>query len=243
MITQDILCIIPARSGSKGIPHKNVKSLLGHPLMAYSIVAGLRALVRVVVSTDSKHYADIAQFYGAEVIMRPKKYAQDDSPDICVFDHVLWSLVTHERYKPEMVVHLRPTTPFRPPDLVERAIKIYQALGPFYNSPLSLRGVVPATPPPEKVYEKIDGLLSPLIGGIIDSEPYNCSRQTLGSFWFHNGLIDITSPDIIAEGRMSGDYIYPMHLNPNYDIDLDTEEDWERAEWKLERTDLPWVRP
>ena len=245
-MNSNILCIIPARSGSKGIPHKNIRAFLGHPLMAYSIVAGLRAtcMPRVIVSTDDKNYANIAQFYGAEVpFLRPKKHAQDDSLDICVFSHALEWLYAEEGYVPEMVVHLRPTTPFRSPDLVQRAITLYDALAPQYPYPISLRGVVPATPPPEKIYEDAQPFLQPVLGTINTYESYNRPRQFLRSYWFHNGVIDITSPYIIAEGRMSGEHIYPMHLNPEYSIDLDTEEDWEYAEWKIDRTDLPRVKP
>ena len=245
MIDKNVLCLIPARSGSKGIPNKNVKSLLGHPLMAYSIVAGLTCSLgaRVVVSTDDLNYGRVAEFYGAEVIIRPEKFAQDDSPDIDVFMHALKYLKAQDGYDPSMVVHLRPTTPFRPPDLVSRAIRLYQALSEQYEDKISLRGVVPATPPPEKVYEEESGFLHPLLSDIRAYEPYNRPRQSLGSYWFHNGVIDVTHPSIIYSRWMSGEFICPMRLNPGYSIDLDTEEDWRYAEWKLSQTDLPMVKP
>lgn len=243
MIDNNILCLIPARSGSKGIPNKNVKSLLGHPLMAYSIAAGLQVGTRVIVSTNDLNYGRVAEFYGAEVIIRPEEFAQDDSPDIDVFMHAVKQLKAQEGYTPEMIVHLRPTTPFRPPDLVKRAVSLYRALSNQYEDKLSLRGVVPATPPPEKVYEEDSGFLYSLLSDIRAYEPYNRPRQSLGSYWFHNGVIDVTHPDIILSRWMSGEFICPMKLNPEYSIDLDTPSDWEYAEWKLKQTSLPMVKP
>ena len=83
-----IVALIPARSGSKRVPHKNIRPLGGHPLMAYSISAAVNSGVfsEVLVSTDSEEYADIARHYGASVpFLSPNKYAESFSPDIeCV---------------------------------------------------------------------------------------------------------------------------------------------------------------
>ena len=88
----EVLAIIPARGGSKGLPGKNLRLLAGHPLIAYSIAAGLQAKLvnRVICSTDSEEIAGIARQYGAELpFMRPAELAQDDSPDIDAFQHIL----------------------------------------------------------------------------------------------------------------------------------------------------------
>src|SRR5210317_2466380 len=81
----NIVALIPARSGSKRVPDKNIRTLAGHPLIAYSIAAALqsRIFTAVIVSTDSERYADIARHYGAEVpFLRPDEIAGDTSPDI-----------------------------------------------------------------------------------------------------------------------------------------------------------------
>ena len=95
----EVLAIIPARGGSKGLPGKNLRPLAGHPLIAYSIAAGLQATLvdRVICSTDSTEIADVARQYGAEIpFLRPPELAQDDSPDIDAFQHVLHELKTTE---------------------------------------------------------------------------------------------------------------------------------------------------
>ncbi|NPA30783.1 MAG: acylneuraminate cytidylyltransferase family protein, partial [Chloroflexi bacterium] len=88
----EVLALIPARGGSKSIPRKNIKPFAGHPLLAYSIAAGLqaRAVTRVIVSTDDPEIAAVAQEYGAEVpFLRPAHLAQDHTPDLPVFQHAL----------------------------------------------------------------------------------------------------------------------------------------------------------
>src|SRR5512144_1887099 len=118
----EILALIPARGGSKGIPRKNIRSFAGHPLIAYSIAAGLRSSMvnRVIVSTDDEEIAAVACQYGAEVpFLRPAEYAQDQTLDLPVFQHVIDWFAEHENYRPDVVVQLRPTSPIRPPALVD----------------------------------------------------------------------------------------------------------------------------
>src|SRR3989344_5764876 len=106
-----ILAVIPARSGSKLVKDKNIRPLSGRPLMAWSIKAGLacKTIDQVVVSTDSDKYAQLAKFYGAEVISRPANLAQDDSPMIPVLQHALKA----NKLPVDLVVLLDPTSPFR----------------------------------------------------------------------------------------------------------------------------------
>jgi len=143
----DVLAIIPARGGSKGIPRKNIRQFSGTPLIAYSIAAGTQAdlVTRVIVSTDDPEIADVARQFGAEVpFMRPKELAQDDTLDTPVFLHALKWLDEHEGYRPELVVQLRPTSPLRPVGLVDEAITKMRE-NPQADS---LRGVVPAVKTP-----------------------------------------------------------------------------------------------
>jgi len=104
-----ILGVIPARSGSKSVKDKNIRPLGGRPLMAWSIKVSLacKQIDQVVVSTDSDKYAQLAKFYGAEVINRPAEMAQDETPMISVLEHVL-SVKTADT-----IVLLDPTSPFR----------------------------------------------------------------------------------------------------------------------------------
>ena len=107
----EILALIPARGGSKGIPRKNIRSFAGYPLIAWSIAAGLQAnsVSRVIVSTDAEEIAAVARQYGAETpFMRPHELAQDRTNDLPVFEHAMKWLEDIEGYKPEIVVQLRP---------------------------------------------------------------------------------------------------------------------------------------
>ena len=125
MSKPEILALIPARGGSKGIPRKNIRAFAGQPLIAYSIAAGLQAktVTRVIVTTDDEEIAEVARSCGAETpFLRPAELAQDRTTDLPVFQHALRWLAEHEDYHPQVVVHLRPTTPIRPPDLVDRSV-------------------------------------------------------------------------------------------------------------------------
>lgn len=109
-----ILAVIPARSGSKSIKDKNIKPLAGRPLMSYSIKAGLacKRIDKVVVSTDSQKYADLAKFYGAEIVMRPKELAEDETPMLPVLQHTVEEIEKKEK-KVVAVLLLDPTSPLR----------------------------------------------------------------------------------------------------------------------------------
>jgi CMP-N-acetylneuraminic acid synthetase len=100
----EVLAIIPARGGSKSIPRKNIRLFAGHPLIAYSIAAGLKAetVTRVIVSTDDEEIAQIARVYGAEVpFLRPEELAQDSTTDFPVFEHALNWLADQQGYRPK----------------------------------------------------------------------------------------------------------------------------------------------
>ena len=120
-----IMAVVPARSGSKGVPNKNIRELSGKPLLAYSIVAAQKASLidRIIVSTDSDEYAFLAKEYRAEIpFLRPSEYADDKSTDYDFVKHLLDWLADNENTLPEYIVHLRPTTPFRNPVVLDDAI-------------------------------------------------------------------------------------------------------------------------
>ena len=147
----EVLAIIPARGGSKGLPRKNVRLFAGHPLISYSIAAGLQAetVTRTIVSTDDDEIAAVARQYGADVpFMRPAEYAQDNTLDLPVFQHALTWLAEHEGYHPDVVVQLRPTSPVRPVKLVDDAVRLLLA-NPQADS---VRGLVPAGQNPHKMW-------------------------------------------------------------------------------------------
>ena len=152
MSTSKVLAIVPARGCSKSIPRKNIRFFGGHPLLTYSIAAGLQSerVTRTIVSTDDEEIASVARDYGAEILfMRPPEIAQDNTPDLPVFQHALDWLEREEGYVPELVIQLRPTSPIRPLDCVDQALEILQG-DPEADS---VRGIVASGQNPYKMWK------------------------------------------------------------------------------------------
>lgn len=240
----EVLAIIPARGGSKSIPRKNILDFAGHPLVAYSIAAGLQAesVTRTIVSTDDEEIAEVARKYGAETpFTRPAAYAQDDTLDLPVFQHALGWLGENEDYHPDVVVQLRPTSPVRPPDCVDNAVRL------LLENPEadSVRGVVTSGQNPYKMWQiDADGRMKPLLSVEGLAEPYNAPRQELPQTYWQTGHIDAIRPNTILEkGVMSGEVILPLVIDVRYTVDIDTQRDWERAEGLMKSGALPVVTP
>lgn len=239
----EVLAVVPARGGSKSIPRKNIRPLAGHPLLAYSVAAGLQSVSvsRVILSTDDEETAEIAREYGAEVpFLRPPELASDITPDLPVFQHALDWLESEEAYRPDIVVQLRPTSPVRPPDCVDTAVKTLLA-NPEADS---VRGVVPSGQNPYKMWRiSEDEHLEPLLSIDFD-EPYNMPRQELPQTYWQTGHVDVIRPTTIMEkNSMSGEVILPLFIEPMYTVDIDTLRDWRRTEWMMLHGDLDFVRP
>jgi N-acylneuraminate cytidylyltransferase len=235
--------LIPARGGSKSIPRKNIKLLDGVPLIAYSIAAGLQAqsISRVIVSTDDEEIAAIARKWGGEVpFMRPADLAEDDTPDLPVFQHALRWLKDNEGVTPDVVVHLRPTTPIRPPDCIDEAVRILLD----EEQADSVRAVVSSGQNPFKMWRiDPDGQMNPLMSGEF-SEPYNMPRQQLPATYWQTGHVDAARYEtIMAKDSMTGQAIHPLILDQGYTIDIDMLQEWDYAEWLVSRLELPIVRP
>lgn len=240
----EILALIPARGGSKSIPHKNIKLLAGFPLIAYSIAAAHESalVTRTIVSTDDEEIARIARDFGAKTpFLRPPELAQDHTLDYPVFTHALSWLKEHEDYQPDILVQLRPTSPLRPPGCVDQAIEI------LLSRPQadSVRGVIPSGQNPYKMWLVADqGNMLPLMRLEGVAEPFNAPRQQLPQTYWQTGHIDaIRRSTILDKGSLSGDVIYPLLIDPRYAVDIDTLRDWQWAEWIISHGDLPIVLP
>jgi len=228
-----ILCLIPARSGSKGIPHKNIKDFKGKPLIAHSIYQAQQSKyfkqMRIIVSTDSREYADIANKWGAETpFLRPKEISGDMSVDYEFIKHALDWLKNNEDYIPDIILQLRPTYPTREVELLNNCIR--QFLDNYDNYD-SLRTVVITPKTAYKMYRIKGNELIPLfreVDGV--KEPYNRCRQDLPVTYLHNGCIDIFKTNIVSRGTISGDKILPYVMAQNEINDIDSMEDWKNAE-------------
>src|SRR5690606_27318064 len=146
----EILALIPARGGSKGIPRKNIRSFAGYPLIAWSIAAAKESshITRIIVSTDDEKIASVAKECGAEApFLRPAEISQDNTTDLPVFEHALKWLEDVEGYRPDVVIQLRPTSPLRPKGMIDSAIRILQD----HKDADCVRGVVAAGQNPFKM--------------------------------------------------------------------------------------------
>jgi N-acylneuraminate cytidylyltransferase len=232
------LALIPARGGSKSIPRKNILPLAGHPLVAYSIAAGLQArgVDRVLVSTDDEEIADVARSYGAEVpFLRPAALAQDDTPDLPVFRHALAWMEAEEGYLPDLVVQLRPTSPLRRLAHIEAAIDLLSGR-PDADSARTV--IVPFQNPYKMWRIDTSGFLEPLLDGEF-SEPYNMPRQLLPQVYWQTGYVDAAWRRTILEmDSMTGRHVLPLVIEPGDWIDIDSQEDWRQAERLLESGEL-----
>lgn len=225
-----IVCIIPARSGSKGLPGKNIMDYNGKPMLAWSIIQAKQSKyyknMRVIVSTDSEKYAQISRTYGAETpFIRPKEISGDYSTDYECIKHCVDWLNENNEYQADIILHLRPTQPCRKVEDIDKCLDIFIENMDKYDS---LRSVIPFEKSPYKMYTINNTIqqLEPLFENYNDlKEPYNQARQLLPKTYLHNGYIDILKTSILNDNTISGRYIYPYIMNVNDSVDIDTIED------------------
>ncbi|MEM8558524.1 MAG: acylneuraminate cytidylyltransferase family protein [Bacteroidota bacterium] len=234
------LALIPARAGSKSVPHKNIQSVGGKPLLAYSIEQALAAerVSRVLLSTDSEDYAAIGRRFGAETpFLRTAALATDLATDLDVFRHALAWFEEHEGAVPDLIVHLRPTHPVRQPADIDAAIDLLVA-NPTWDS---VRSVVEAPHTPYKMWTRgDDGTLTPFAtlassGDGAAPDAYNLPRQVLPTVYLQNAAIDVTRTRTIRDlGSMTGHVIGSYVMREVHDID--TPDELARAVRAVQRT-------
>jgi CMP-N,N'-diacetyllegionaminic acid synthase len=215
-----ILAIIPCRSGSKGIKNKNIVNIFGKPLIYYTIFFARKCkfIDKVVVSTDSKKYQKISKKYGLEVnFLRPKKISKDDSLDISFFKHAINYLKKKENYKPNYVIHLRPTSPLRKIKDLKKMLSIFIK----DKKADSIRSISYMKKNPYKCWEmNSKNVLKPIIkNNTTFKEPYNAPRQSLSNFYYQNGVYDILRTRILKKNLISGKKILGFFTKENVDID------------------------
>ena len=189
-----VLGVIPARGGSKGIPRKNIRPLLGRPLIEWTIQAATEAelLDRFIVSTEDREIAEISRRAGAEVLERPPELAEDDTTTVAVLQHVASQL------NPDTIVLLQPTSPVRPDGLIDRAIRQFQS-------------------------SDYDTLATGIISHCLQwGATENVPRQALQGYFHDDGNIYVFSRAIIEAGRWFGDRVCRMEVESccSFEIDL-----------------------
>lgn len=242
MKEKNIVAIIPARGGSKSIPRKNIRFLAGVPLMAYSIAAAQKSQLidRIIVSTDDEVIADLAKEWGAEVpFLRPKELAGDTTLDFPVIEHAVRWLERNEDYRSDLVVQLRPTSPLRPPGLVDETIRTLLT-NPDADS---VRVVTPTGENPYKMWQIENEELKPLLRSNYH-EAYNMPRQALPTTYWQTGHVEVIRfQTIVKKQSLTGDVILPCVVPHEYAVDLDNLTQWAYAEHLLEQEVLEVVKP
>jgi N-acylneuraminate cytidylyltransferase len=194
----------------------------------------------VLVSTDDEEIREVALGYGAEApFLRPPELAEDGTADLPVFQHALAWLERERGERPDLVVQLRPTSPLRPPGLVDEGIQLLRN----YSGADSLRAVTPPSQNPYKMWRIEGRYLKPLLGEL-SSELFNAPRQMLPPTFWQTGHLDVVRADtLLRQGSMTGGQILPIVMDASYAIDIDTEQQLDLAEWLLARGALDCVRP
>ena len=228
-----IVALIPARSGSKGVIDKNVRPLGGYPLIEWSIKACLKSKLidRVIVSTDSEQYARLSVGMGAEVpFLRPANISGDRSTD---YDFVLHALdwLALQGSEPQLIVHIRPTTPFRAPDLVDMAIETFKST----QGATALRSVHEMSESAYKTFEIAhSGYLQRLGSESTALDSANSARQQFPTTYQANGYVDVLSSHFVRSHKLlHGDAVMPF-ITPNV-VEVDTEDDFFHLEFLLDR--------
>jgi N-acylneuraminate cytidylyltransferase len=212
----NVIAVIPARSGSKGIKDKNIKIINGKPLIYWTVKTALESkfINRVLVSTDSMKYANIVKKYGAEVpLLRPKSISKDKSTDIEFFIHFIKSLKLSQE---DLLVHLRPTTPYRDIKVINKAIKFFKK---NINNYTALRSVHEMSESAYKTFEIKKNFLKSIstIGNI---EIANQPRQSFPITYQANGYIDIVKvKEILSNNTLYGQKCFAFKTLTSYEID------------------------
>lgn len=224
---QKIDALIPARSGSKRIPGKNMKPLAGQPLLKYTLDAAKKAGIfrKIVVSTDDFNTAAYVTSLGVAVHKRPIEFALDKSPDVEWIAHYF----NHEEQKPDFFMILRPTSPFRTAETILRAWELWQRSGDAD----SLRAVSPVRQHPGKMWRLNGDRMTPLMNytAIGGHDTYNLPTQSLPEVYVQNGSLEIgQTRHVLTRNTVSGWRIVPFHTHDLEGFDINDMNDWILAE-------------
>jgi len=233
----NVLGIITARGGSKGIPGKNLKPLAGKPLLAYTVETARRsgALDRVILSTEDEAIAAAGRDLGCDVpFIRPLDLAHDDTPHLPVIQHATRWMQERVNYRPDAVMILQPTSPLRTVDDITAAVELLERSGA--DSVLSVNEV-PVHAHPMRTL-RLDGAGNAVL--FVSGEPVRKRinrRQDLPQAWVMNGAIYVCRTRVLfaAAPSLYGNRVVAYRMPAERSISIDDLEDWAAAERALSR--------
>jgi len=212
--------LVPARSKSKTIKNKNLLKINKKTLIEYSINLSLenKNIKKTYFSSDSKKYLKIAKKAGCKnLILRNKKYSEDKTSDIQMFQDFLNYLIKNNEILPEFFVHLRPTTPLRDDKNINKAIKVFLK---DKNSYTSLRSVSSMINPSFKTFRIKNKKLCSIFKNDFNLDKYNLPKEHFDKTYLPNGYVDIVKTKHILKGFLHGNKVKPFIVNEfNSDID------------------------
>ena len=226
-----IIALIPARSGSLRLPHKNIRPLQGIPLLNWTIQQCLctKKFDAICVSSDSQDYLDIAsKFYPVSTILRPESIAGSESPDISWLKHAISTLGFHPNDK---LIILRPTSPFRRPKTINTGIDLFMKS----QSIDSLRAVKKVSEHPGKMWTLSKEIMQPLFPFSINAVPWH-SNQTLAlpEVYVQTASLEVTTVESVQKfGSIAGERIMPQIVQGRDALDINTLDDFIYAEYLL----------
>ncbi len=225
-----LLAVIPARGGSKGIPHKNLRLLMGKPLIVYTIQQALEScsIDRVIVTTDDLEIAKVSKSAGAEVLFpRPPELATDTARSIDVVRNALNQIEAVDKVKWEQLVMLQPTCPFRSAEDIDHASLILKEYD--CDSVISVCGVGGMHPARAKYIDESGYLKDPVFAEEIENQ----NRQELPPMYIRNGAIYMSTRKTILRGTFKGFRSRPLVMPAERSVNIDEPLDLQFAEYLM----------
>lgn len=232
----NVLGIIGARSGSKSLPHKNIKLLFGKPLFAWMANAAKKSkyMTRLIMSTDSPEYASLAREHTVETpFLRPQELSGGMVPDWDYLNHAALWLYKNEGWKADIILRLPPTTPLCLPEHIDGCVELLMRDAEADSS----RTVVKAGKHPYKLWRSDGEYLQPFLSeeytGLKDA--HNMPRQSFPEAYSHVDVIALRWKTLVDDKAMAGKKIRFYQIEKENSIDVDTEVDFLLAEILLKR--------
>ncbi|MDP3770367.1 MAG: acylneuraminate cytidylyltransferase family protein [bacterium] len=236
----NILGVVGARSGSKSIPHKNIRPLLGKPLMGWIIEAAALSdrISRLILSTDSPQYAEVGRTYGAATpFLRPMELADDNASDIDYLTHAVAWLEKNEGWKADIILRLPATSPLCTTESINICVDL------LINDPeaTSSRTITSASKHPYKLWTIKDNQLVSFIPKELTGfdEPSNMPRQAFPPAFAHVDVIAVRYDTLMRDHLLTGNKVLFHKLSKEDAVDIDTENDFLMAEILLKKR-LAW---
>jgi CMP-N-acetylneuraminic acid synthetase len=226
-----ILAIIPARGGSKGLPKKNIKKFAGSPLISWTIKAAQKSkyLDRIIVSTEDSVISKISRTHGSEIIERPRELANDTSSTYDVIAHVISCLRESEKYKPDIIILLQPTSPLRTTEDIDKALDL------FIDNPCE--SVISVYDSGHSVYWSFQ-IEKKYLKPVFEGKYFKQRRQDLPEAYIPNGAICITTTANLEKYKsFYSRKILPYIMSAEMSVDIDNDTNFKLAELLIKKRD------